>query len=117
MAHTPLKMTIPEVQAEVEYAWANSYSPAATQRAVDSIGREPIPYRISHLVARLFFRGIYFPKKGAWAWLKAIAQHRRTILGLIRESKTNWPGGAGAAGRLEFEAPSGRRTEAPLPRP
>ena len=27
MAHTPLKMTIPEVHTEVQYAWTNSYSP------------------------------------------------------------------------------------------
>ncbi len=109
MAHTPLKMTIPEVQDEVEYAWTNSYSPAATQRAIDSIRCEPIPYRISHLVARLFFRGIYFPQKGAWGWLKTIAQNRSAIFSLIRESFTRWPGGAGAEGRLEFEAPSDRR--------
>ena len=31
MAHTPLKMTIPEVQDEVQYAWTNSYSPEATK--------------------------------------------------------------------------------------
>jgi radical SAM superfamily enzyme YgiQ (UPF0313 family) len=104
MAHTPLRMTIPEVQTEVEYAWANSYSPAATEQAVDSIRGEPIPYRISHLVARLFFRGIYFPHRGAWGWLKAIAQHRSMIFRLVKESLSNWPGGAAAAQRLEFEA-------------
>src|SRR6202040_3958381 len=31
MAHTPLKITVPEVQTEVLYAWTNSYSPLATQ--------------------------------------------------------------------------------------
>ena len=64
MAHTPLKMTIPEVQDEVRYAWTNSYSPAATARALESIADEPAPYKISHLMARIFFRGIYFPPKG-----------------------------------------------------
>src|SRR5947209_17380627 len=61
MAHTPLKITIPEVQDEVRYAWANSYSPAAIERAIESIADEPAAYKISHLLARLFFRGIYFP--------------------------------------------------------
>ena len=64
MAHTPLKISIPEVQDEVRYAWANSYSPAAIERAIESIADEPAAYKISHLIARLFFRGIYFPQKG-----------------------------------------------------
>jgi len=64
MAHTPLKLTIPEVAAEMRYAWMNSYSPAATRQALDSIANEPAPYKISHLVSRLFFRGSIFHKKG-----------------------------------------------------
>src|SRR5881227_1551156 len=40
MAHTPLKLTIPEVQAEVRQAWLDSYSPAATARAIESIAQE-----------------------------------------------------------------------------
>src|SRR6266566_3587955 len=35
MAHTPLKMSIPEVHTELQYAWINSYSPAATRRALE----------------------------------------------------------------------------------
>src|ERR1041385_4904863 len=37
MAHTPLKMTIPQVQDEVRAAWTHSYSPEATGRAIESI--------------------------------------------------------------------------------
>src|SRR5436305_1136219 len=74
MAHTPLKMTVPQVQSEVREAWTNSYSPLATQHALDSIADEPVPYKISHLVARIFFRGIYFPPKGVWQWMKLIGQ-------------------------------------------
>jgi hypothetical protein len=70
MAHTPLKISVADVQNEVHYAWTNSYSPAATKRALDSIGDEPVPYKISHFVARIFFRGTYFPPKGVWQWLK-----------------------------------------------
>jgi radical SAM superfamily enzyme YgiQ (UPF0313 family) len=92
MAHTPLKITIPEVQEEVRYAWANSYSPAATERALDSIANEPAPYKISHLISRLFFRGIYFRRKGAWQWLKLIAQNRRSIWSVVRDSLTHWHG-------------------------
>ncbi len=103
MAHTPLKMTIPEVQAEVRYAWANSYSPAATGRALDSMEDEPAPYKISHLIARIFFRGIYFPPKGVWGWLKVIAQNRGSVIRVIKESFTQWNGARATSGRLEFE--------------
>ena len=62
-----------------------------------------LPYKISHLVARLFFRGIYFPNKGAWAWLKAIAENRGTIIHVVRQSFTNWRGTRTTAGDLNFE--------------
>ena len=84
MAHTPLHMTVAEVQEEVRYAWEHAYSPTATRGAIESIAGEPAPYKISHLIARLFFRGIYFPNKGAWAWLKAIAENRSTVFHVIR---------------------------------
>jgi hypothetical protein len=49
-------MTIADVQDEVLYAWKNAYSPAATVRAIESIADEPVPYKINHLISRLFFR-------------------------------------------------------------
>jgi radical SAM superfamily enzyme YgiQ (UPF0313 family) len=92
MAHTPLKITIPQVQDEVRYAWANSYSPAATERALDSMADEPAAYKISHLASRLFFRGIYFPQKGTWQWLKLIAQNRNSLWRVVHDSFTKWHG-------------------------
>src|SRR5579872_4317954 len=92
MAHTPRKITISEVQDEVRYAWANSYSPAAIEGAIDSIAGEPAAYKISHLMSRLFFRGIYFPQKGAWNWLKLVVQNRRAIHRVIKDSFTRWHG-------------------------
>lgn len=86
MAHDPLKMTIAEARAETNHAWATSYSPQQNARAIASISEEPLKYRISHLVARLFFRGIYFPQMGWLAWLKVIGQNRRTILKLAKDS-------------------------------
>jgi radical SAM superfamily enzyme YgiQ (UPF0313 family) len=92
MAHTPLKISIPGVQAEVRYAWTNAYSPAANERAIESIADEPAPYKISHLISRLFFHGIYFPQKGVWKWLKLIAQNRRAIHRVVKDSFTRWHG-------------------------
>jgi hypothetical protein len=37
-------------------------------------------------IARLCFRGIYFPQMGKWEWMKLIGQNRRTIFKLISEA-------------------------------
>src|SRR5438132_7092065 len=110
MAHTPLGMTIEQVQSEVLYAWTNAYSPAATARALDAIAEEPVPYKINHLVSRLFFRGIYFPQKGVWGWLKLIARNRGSVFRIIRESFTQWHGTPHAVRRRDFT-----KTAAPEP--
>jgi len=85
-------MAVPEVQAEVHSAWLDSYSPAATARALDSISDAPAPYKISHLVARIFFRGIYFPPKGAWGWLKVVAANRASIFRIVKDAFVRWHG-------------------------
>jgi radical SAM superfamily enzyme YgiQ (UPF0313 family) len=85
MAHTPLKMTIEEAHAEVDQGWADSYSPEALAQAVESLNDQPLGYRVNIFLARLCFRGIYFPMLGKMAWLKVIAQNRRTIFKLVRE--------------------------------
>jgi radical SAM superfamily enzyme YgiQ (UPF0313 family) len=92
MAHTPLSMTEAEVQAEVREAWDSAYSPAATRHALARLEGEAVPYKISHFAARLFFRGIYFPRKGVWPWLAALAANRGSIFQLVRESFTCWKG-------------------------
>ena len=97
MAHTPLKMTVDEAHAEVRIGWANSYSPEAIEKAVDSLSHKPLGYRINILIARLCFRGIYFPQLGRFAWIKAILENRRTILKLI---------GQGFKGGLHAAAPA-----------
>jgi radical SAM superfamily enzyme YgiQ (UPF0313 family) len=85
MAHTPLKMTIDEAHAEVNYGWAQAYSPEALAHAVESLNDQPLGYRVNIFLARICFRGIYFPMMGKMAWLKVIAQNRRTIFKLVRE--------------------------------
>ncbi len=86
MAHTPLKMTIAEAQAEVGKGWTDSYSPEAIARAVDSLDGKPLWLRISMFLGRLSFRGIYFPQMSRWAWLKLALQNRRTIFKLLRSA-------------------------------
>ena len=90
MAHTPLKMSIEETQTEVNHAWESSYSPAGIASAVNSISDKPLGQRVSILIARLCFRGIYFPQMGRWAWTKVIVQNRQTIYDLAKEAMVNW---------------------------
>ncbi|MEI9975590.1 MAG: hypothetical protein WDO73_28120 [Ignavibacteriota bacterium] len=114
MAHTALRITSPEVQEEVRYAWANSYSSEATGRALESIRDEPAAYKISHLMARLFFRGIYFPKKGVWQWLKLVFQNRVPVYGVVKDCFTSWHGVRGPATARESAALQCLRRERPL---
>ena len=86
MAHTPLKMTIDEAHEEVKYGWAHCYSPEALALAVESLDDQPLGYRINIFLARLCFRGIYFPMLGKLAWLKVVAENRRTIFNLVKEA-------------------------------
>jgi radical SAM superfamily enzyme YgiQ (UPF0313 family) len=90
MAHDPLKMTIEDAKSETFAAWHRSYSPERNWEAIDSIRQAPINTRISHLVARLFFRGIYFPQMGKLAWIKLLIANRRPILSLSREGLRTW---------------------------
>ena len=95
MAHTPLKMTIQEAQEELDKAWANSYSPEANERAINSIQDQPLDYRVIHLVMRLFFRGIYFPQMTKREWIKVIVNNRRVIYRLAKEGVSKWRGSRG----------------------
>src|SRR5256714_610876 len=90
MAHTPLKMTIPETQKELDKAWSGSYNPESIARAIESISDKPIDHRIMHLIVRLIFRGIYFPQMGKLAWAKLIMDNRRSIYTVSRDSFRTW---------------------------
>jgi radical SAM superfamily enzyme YgiQ (UPF0313 family) len=85
MAHTPLKMSIEEAHDEVRIGWRSSYSPEAIEKAVDSLNHKALGYRINIFIARLCFRGIYFPQMGRFAWLKSIVENRRTIFKLVKQ--------------------------------
>src|SRR5207237_1083598 len=90
MANTPLKMSIPQTQMELEKAWTASYSAQRNESAIDSIGDKPIDHKIMHLVVRLIFRGIYFPQMSKTAWLKVIVDNRRSIYKLAKEGFGKW---------------------------
>ena len=88
MAHTPLKMTIDEAHAEVNYGWSHSYGPEAIAQAVDAT--HDFGSRVNILIARLCFRGIYFPMLGRFAWWKVISGNRATIFKLAHQGFDSW---------------------------
>ena len=93
MAHTPLKMTVGEAHEEVKYGWEGMYSPEAIAHAMKSLGHKEVGYRINILVARLCFRGIYFPQMGPLAWVRVIAENRRSIFQVIKDGFGDWLNG------------------------
>jgi len=106
MAHDPLKMSIDEAKAETLHAWSRSYSPERNHEAIESIRSTPVQVRIGHLVARMFFRGIYFPQMGTRAWLKLLFDNRKTIFSLTSEGLRTWRRARKAA---RFEAKISRK--------
>lgn len=90
MAHSPLKMTIDEAKKETLSAWSKSYSPERNQQVIDELKHAPIQVKISHLVARFFFRGIYFPQIRRRDWLNLIFQNRKIIYKLTKEGLVSW---------------------------
>ena len=90
MAHDPLKMMIEDAKKETFDAWHRSYSPERNLEAINAIRDAPIDIRIGHLVARLFFRGIYFPQMSKSAWLKLLFDNRKPIITLSREGIRTW---------------------------
>ena len=90
MAHDPLKMTIEEAKKETFDAWSRSYSPERNMQAIEEIREAPIETRIGHIVARLFFRGIYFPQMSKWAWVRLLYDNRRPLISLTREGIRTW---------------------------
>jgi len=64
---------------------------------VDSLKDKPLGYRINIFIARMCFRGIYFPQMGPVAWMKVIYQNRRTIFSLVKEGFATWHGRSSSA--------------------
>ena len=82
MCHTPLKMTIAEAREEVGKAWTMSYSRERNRQAIEWLADKPVGERIMHLLARIAFRGIYFPQVSRLQWFRAIGQNFRLGLDL-----------------------------------
>ncbi len=86
MAHKPLKMSIPQAQAELEHAWESSYNAQRNAEAMEAMSDKSVGWKIYHFIMRLGFRGIYYPQMGWNSWLKVLNQNRSTIFKLTKET-------------------------------
>ena len=51
-------------------AWHASYSPERNRAAIEWLADKPVAERIMHLLARIAFRGIYFPQVSRFQWFR-----------------------------------------------
>jgi hypothetical protein len=86
MAFIPTGLSPHEAEVAVRESWSHCYEPAAFYRVqrwlVDH--QKSFGYQLMHFVARLLFRGIYFPQMKRWAWIRLLARNTRTLGSLIR---------------------------------
>ena len=86
MAFPPLGISAEHAEAEVRQAWALSYSADRNASAMEQLQSKGVVDRVIHLIARLAFRGIYFPQMRRREWLRVLFENRRTIFHLIAQS-------------------------------
>lgn len=86
MAYEPLGLSIEQVKSELDQAWDSSYNPPATAAALAWLGGKSLTDRIIHLLARLAFRGIYFPQMKKREWARLLFQNRRPILQILMQA-------------------------------
>jgi radical SAM superfamily enzyme YgiQ (UPF0313 family) len=86
MAHTPKQLSAAQAEAEVQRAWTASYDPEANARAMRWLETKSLGDRLIHLLARLAFRGIYFPQMRKREWARLLVENRAPILQLLFEA-------------------------------
>jgi radical SAM superfamily enzyme YgiQ (UPF0313 family) len=81
----PKHLSPSQSEDEVNESWRRGYgrrSFARTQQwLVDN--RKPFDHQVAFLVARLLFRGIYFPQSTPWSWVRLLASNAHTIARLV----------------------------------
>jgi radical SAM superfamily enzyme YgiQ (UPF0313 family) len=80
------RLTQEALEGEIRNSWRHCYKPAAFRCAQKWLktNRKGFGYQFMHFVSRLFFRGIYFPQRSRWAWIRLLLSNSPTILSLVR---------------------------------
>jgi radical SAM superfamily enzyme YgiQ (UPF0313 family) len=85
LTFTPNHLSPRQSEDEVNESWRRGYgrrSFSRTQRwMIDN--RKPFDHQVAFLVARLLFRGIYFPQSTLWSWVRLLASNSVTIARLV----------------------------------
>lgn len=84
-AFMPKQMTAEQVESELHQAWSNCYNRAAFKRAQKWLlqNEKPFESQLTHFLARMFFRGIYFPQMSGWSWIKMLLGNLDTMSSLM----------------------------------
>lgn len=115
MAHKPARMTMAQVRKEIHRAWSSSYSRQANAAVMERLRHKSLEQRAIHMIARMLFRGLYFPQVSSRAWMGALFQNRRALLGLIREGIKAWSASRKADQSSPAEAPPPAGMLVPVP--
>jgi radical SAM superfamily enzyme YgiQ (UPF0313 family) len=86
MAHSPLGISAEQAEAEVRHAWESSYAPPTTASAMRYLKTTSLSDRLIHLLARLVFRGIYFPQMKWRQWARVLFDNRGSILDVLSQA-------------------------------
>ncbi len=86
MAHSPLRLSAEQAEAEVRHAWEFSYDPPTTASAIRWLETKSFADRLIHLLARLAFRGIYFPQMRRREWVRLLFENRGPILDVLSQA-------------------------------
>jgi radical SAM superfamily enzyme YgiQ (UPF0313 family) len=103
MAFTPKHITISQAEAEVREAWKRAYSPSSIAAALEKFRGRPFREKSVFFIARLLFRGIYFPQMRRRYWIQILLSNRTSIIRMVREAMIAHGGQrsqAAAAGKI-----------------
>jgi radical SAM superfamily enzyme YgiQ (UPF0313 family) len=95
-AFTPKAISADDAEAEVRESWHHCYSRDAFRRAQHWMRahHKPFGQQLTLFIARLLFRGIYFPQMTRWSWIRLLIGNYRTLGSLahsgVRARLRNW---------------------------
>ncbi len=84
-AFTPKAISAEEAETEVFESWQHCYSSAAFRRAQRWMlaHQKSFSQQLVLFISRLLFRGIYFPQKTRWSWVRLLVRNYHTLGSLV----------------------------------
>jgi len=81
----PNHLSPSQAENEVTESWRRGYGRSSFARTQQWLvdNRKPFDHQVAFLVARLLFRGIYFPQSTPWSWARLLASNAPTLARLV----------------------------------